>query len=286
MRKHTTFRWARWILVALVVLWSLFPVYWALNTGLMSNLSAMSTPSHWFPSPLNLSNYRQLLGIHLSAANPADLWPSFGRSALNTLVECGVSTIVTVVLATISSYAFARMEFRLKNVFFYGILFTLMLPAYATLIPLYRIMSQLGLVNTYTGIVLVYVSGFLPLAMWILYTNFASIPRALEEAAFIDAATPFGALTRIILPLAKPGITAAAIIAFLTAWGQFIFPLVLSSDISTSPLTIFIVNLQGNHTSSFSLINATGVLTILVPGLIVVFLNRYIVSGILAGAVK
>lgn len=277
--------WGRGVAVVVIIIWSLFPVYWALNTSLMNNATAQAIPAHWWPTGLSGSNYRELLGIHASG-NITNMWPQFGRSLLNTVVECGVSTVVTVILATIASYAFARMQFRLKTWLFYGVLFTLMLPAYATLIPLYRIMSHIGLVNTYTGIVLVYVSGFLPLAMWILYTTFSSIPHSLEEAAFVDGATPLGALVRIMLPIAKPGITAAAIIAFLTAWGQFLFPLVLSSDLRSEPLTVFITSLQGQHISNYSLINAAGVLTILIPILIVVFLNRYIISGILAGAVK
>lgn len=286
MPNKLILRAAKWLGLAFIVVWSLFPIYWAFNTSLMSNLSAQSVPAQWIPSPLNLSNYRQVFGIHLSTANPSNLWPSFSRSLINIVIECGVSTFVTIVIATLASYAFARMKFPLKNFLFYGVLFTLMLPAYATLIPLYHIMSSWNLVNTYLGIILVYVSGFLPLAMWILYTTFSSIPLSLEEAAFIDGSTRWGALVRIVIPIAKPGITAASIITFLVSWGQFIFPLVLSSDLKTEPLTVFITTLQGEHISSFSLINAVGVLTILVPALIVIFMNRFIISGMLAGSVK
>ena len=106
----------------------------------------------------------------------------------------------------------------------------LLLPAYATLIPLYRIMSGLGLVNTYLAVILVYTSGFLPLATWLLYNYFSSVPRSLEEAAFVDGASWLRALTRIVIPVAAPGIAAAAIITFLLGWAQFLFPLVLTSD--------------------------------------------------------
>jgi multiple sugar transport system permease protein len=279
-------RVGRWAMVAFIVVWSLFPVYWAANTSLMTNYQAQSTPAHFLPNPLTLSAYRQLFGVHLSALNPNNLWPDFSRSLVNIVVECGATTVFTVAFAALASYAFARMEFRGKTALFYGVLFTLMLPAYATLIPLYRLMSDVGLVNTYTGIVLVYISGFLPLAMWILYAYFSAIPVALEEAAVIDGASRMAVFTRIILPLAKPGLTATAIIAFLSGWSQFLFPLVLSTDLSTEPLTVFITTLQGERLTQFPLINATGVLTILVPALIVVFLNRYIISGLLAGSVK
>jgi multiple sugar transport system permease protein len=159
-------------------------------------------------------------------------------------------------------------------------------PAYTTLIPLYRIMTTFGLVNTYTGIILVYVSGFLPLATWILYNYMSSLPIAIEEAGQVDGANRMQVLWHLVLPLARPGIISTAIITFLFAWGQFLFPLVLSSDLSTQPLTVVIASLEGRHVVPFTLLSAAGVLAIAVPALIAVTLNRYIVSGLLTGSVK
>lgn len=272
------------IAIALILLWSLFPIYWTLNTSLMTNDMAQSVPSHYLPTPPTLDNYAHMLGINVDPAS--NLWPQLSRSLVNITIECVASTIITVIIAIFGAYAFARMRFRFKNVIFYVVIATLALPAYATLIPLYQLMGSLGLVNTYRGIVLVYVSGFLPLALWIMYSYFSAIPVALEEAAFIDGASPLRTLFGIMLPLGLPGITATAIITFLSAWGQFLFPLVLSSDISTQPLTVFITSLAGQRTLPYTLLNATGILCIVVPAAIVMFLNRYIISGILAGGVK
>jgi len=272
------------IAIALILLWSLFPIYWTLNTSFMTNDTAQSVPAHYLPTPATLDNYAHMLGINVDPAS--NLWPQLSRSLVNITIECVASTIITVVIAVFSAYAFARMQFRFKNVIFYVVIATLALPAYATLIPLYQLMGSLGLVNTYRGIILVYVSGFLPLAMWIMYSYFSAIPVALEEAAFIDGASPLRTLFGIMLPLGLPGITATAIITFLSAWGQFLFPLVLSSDISTQPLTVFITSLAGQRTLPYTLLNATGILCIVVPAAIVMFLNRYIISGILAGGVK
>ncbi len=272
------------IAIALILLWSLFPIYWTLNTSFMTNDMAQSVPSHYLPTPPTLDNYAHMLGINVDPAS--NLWPQLSRSLINITIECVASTIITVIIAIFGAYAFARMRFRFKNVIFYVVIATLALPAYATLIPLYQLMGSLGLVNTYRGIVLVYVSGFLPLALWIMYSYFSAIPVALEEAAFIDGASPLRTLFGIMLPLGLPGITATAIITFLSAWGQFLFPLVLSSDISTQPLTVFITSLAGQRTLPYTLLNATGILCIVVPAAIVMFLNRYIISGILAGGVK
>jgi multiple sugar transport system permease protein len=159
-------------------------------------------------------------------------------------------------------------------------------PPYTTLIPLFRILASVRLVNTYTGIVLVYVSGFLPLATWILQNYMAALPISLEEAGQMDGASRMQVLWRIVLPLARPGIISTAIITFLFAWAQFLFPLVLTSDDSTQPLTVVIAALQGRHVVPSTLLNAAGVLAIAVPAALALIFNRYIVNGLLAGSTK
>jgi multiple sugar transport system permease protein len=265
----------RWIGVAFVLLWSLGPLYWALNTSLQTNAQVSAKPAHYLPPTPNLSNYFTLL------SGSSDIASSIRRSLLNIFIECGASTVITVALAALAAYAFARMKFRGRNVLFYAVLVTMAFPAYTTLIPLYQIMTNLGLVNTYTGIVLVYVSGFLPLATWILHNYMASLPIALEESAQVD-----GASRMQVFWHTRPGIVSTAIITFLFAWSQFLFPLVLSSDLSTEPLTVAIAALQSRHILPFSLMSAAGMLAVSVPALIALIANRYIVSGMLAGGVK
>jgi len=266
--------------VAFILLWTLVPLYWVLSTSLQTDAQVSAKPSNYLPPTPTLSNYLTLL------RGSGDIATSIRQSTVNICVECAASTVITVVLAALAAYAFARMRFRGRRVLFYSALATMALPAYSTLIPLYRIMSTLGLVNTYTGIVLVYVSGFLPLATWILYNYMSSLPMALEEAGQVDGATRMQVLWHVVLPLARPGIVSTAIITFLSAWAQFLFPLVLSSDLSTEPLTVAIAALAGRHTVPYSLMSAAGVVAIAVPAVIAVVLNRYIVNGLLAGSVK
>ncbi len=268
----------RWVGVGLILIWTLVPVYWAVKTSLQTEGDARAIPAQYVPRNPTLQNYATLL------TGDGDVPAQIRRSALNIVVECGVATIVTVLLATLAAYAFARMQFRGRNVAFYAVLATMAFPAYTTLIPLYRLMSLLGLVNTYTGIVLVYVSGFLPLATWVLHNYFASLPAGIEEAGLVDGAHRLQVLWHLLLPLARPGIISTALITFLFAWGQFLFPLVLSSDLSTQPLTIVIAALQGRHVVPSTLLNAAGVLAIIVPALLALAFNRYIVDGLLAGS--
>jgi multiple sugar transport system permease protein len=269
-------RIARWAGFAVVLLWSLVPIYWSVKTSLETESAANA--QNYVPLHPTLNNYAALL------TQNGDLPGQIRRATLNIVIECGAATIVTVVLATLAAYAFARMKFRGRQALFYAVLATMAFPAYTTLIPLYKIMSDFSLVNTYTGIVLVYVSGFLPLATWILHNYFANMPIGLEEAALIDGASRLRVLRYIVLPLARPGIISTALITFLFAWAQFLFPLVLSTDSSTQPLTVVIAALQGRHVVPSTLLNAAGVFAIAVPALLALGFNRYIVNGLLAGS--
>ena len=272
--------WVRRMGVLFLLVWSLVPLYWVLNISLQTDAQISAKPANYLPPTPSLSNYLSLI------SGTGELPDAVRRSMVNISVECGVATVVTVLLSTLAAYAFARMKFRGRRILFYSVLATMAFPAYTTLIPLYRIMTAFGLVNTYTGIILVYVSGFLPLATWIMFNYMSSLPISIEEAAQVDGAGRMKVLWHVVLPLARPGIISTAVITFLFAWGQFLFPLVLSSDLSTQPLTVVIASLQGRHTVPFSLLSAAGVFAMGVPALIAVMLNRYIVSGLLTGSVK
>jgi multiple sugar transport system permease protein len=269
--------------ILVILLWSLFPLYWALNTSLTNLSAADSVPAHYFPSPLVTGSYQQAFGVGGAGNGIAS---QLGHSLLNSVIESGGAMIITVVIAVFAAYAFARLRFRFKRTIFVSVLATLLLPAYATLIPLYRIMASLSLVNTYLAVILVYVSGFLPLAIWILYNYFNSIPPELEEAAFVDGASPVRALLRVVVPVAMPGIASAAIIAFLLGWAQFLFPLVLTTDLSTQPVTVIVAALNEQRIVPFPLLMACGVLAAAIPGVLALILNRYIVEGITGGSLK
>jgi multiple sugar transport system permease protein len=270
----------RWFGIAFILLWSLIPIYWTINTSLQTEAQAGTRPAHYFPPTPTVKNYATLLG------GSGGIPDQIRQSALNIVIECCAATIVTVVLSTLAAYAFARMRFRGRNLLFYAVLATMAFPAYTTLIPLYRIMSDFRLVNTYTGIVLVYVSGFLPLATWIMYNYMNSLPAAIEEAGLVDGASRMQILRHVLLPLTMPGIISTAIITFLFSWTQFLFPLVLSTDLSTEPLTVVVQALQGQHIVPTTLLSAAGVIAIAVPAVIGLTLNRYIVNGLLTGSVK
>jgi multiple sugar transport system permease protein len=271
--------WLRWIVIGVMLLWSLFPVYWAINTSFMTNGAAQSTPVHWAPVPGTFSNYAQALSNGPVAGQVL-------RSLANSTVEAVGTTIATLAVAVLGGYAFARLRFRFRRLLFYTVLATLALPGLATLIALYKLASYVHLDNTYLGIILVYTSGAVPLGLWIMHNAFNAIPVSLEEAAWIDGAGRFRTFRTIALPLARTGVAAAGIITFLFSWSQFTFPLVLSNGITTEPITVLLPALVATRQVAFTLENSVAVLAILIPAALVLLLNRWIVSGLLAGGVK
>jgi len=266
--------------VAFLFFWSILPVYWVINTSFQTDAQISDVPSNLVPPTPTLNNYRALL------IGDGELQHLIRRSTLNIFIECISATAITVGLASLAAYAFARMQFKGRKFFLFIVMMTMAFPTYTTLIPMYRIMAMLHLVNTFLGIILCYVSGFLPLATWILFSYMQSLPSAVEEAGAVDGASRMQIFRMIVLPLTIPALASTAVITFLFAWAQFIFPLVLASDESTQPLTVIIAAIQGRHVVPYSLLSTAGVLALSVPAVIALLANRFIVSGLISGSVK
>ncbi|WP_339763221.1 carbohydrate ABC transporter permease [uncultured Hoeflea sp.] len=268
--------------------WSLGPVYWALVTSLTPPTDLVSDSLHLWPQNLTLEHYGKLFGAtSLSQGNEVQsVWPQFSSAFVNSLVTALGATVLTVIIAAFGAYAFVRMPFPGTGILFAIIVATMAIPAYTVMIPLYRLMITLNWIDTYTGIILIYVSAFLPLALWLMRSIYQSLSPSLEEAAFLDGASRTYTFIHIVLPIAMPGLIAAAILTFLNAWGQFMVPLVFSPTLATKPLTVLIPEFVTRNYIDYGLMNAAGIIAIVPPVLIVVFLNRFLVSGLTAGATK
>ncbi|SNB73937.1 carbohydrate ABC transporter membrane protein 2, CUT1 family [Arboricoccus pini] len=274
--------------VLLLLLWSLGPIYWSLVSSLMRPADLVADPPHYLPPVWTFEHYGKLLGATSSyfGTEIQSVWPQFKRALINSIVTSGAATIVTVLLAALGGYAFARLRFPGRDLTFALITATLAIPAYTVMIPLYRIMVAAGLIDTYLGVTLIYASAFLPLALWLMRSFYAVLPASLEEAAALDGAGRLYTLFRIVMPLAAPGLIAAALLTFLSAWGQFVVPLVFSPTLGTKPLTVLIPEFVGKNYVDYGLMNAAGMLSIIPPVLLVLLLNRYLIRGLTAGATK
>lgn len=277
-----------YVAVAILLLWSLGPVYWSFATSVTPPNALVSSELRLWPENATLEHYAKLFGAtSISQGNEVQsVWPQFSRAFANSVVTSLAATILTVIIAAFGAWAFVRLRFPGRDTMFVIVVATLGVPAYTVMIPLYRIMIGAGLVDTYLGITLIYVSAFLPLALWLMRSVYQAMPLSLEEAAWLDGASKLYTLVRIVLPLAGPGLMATAILTFLSAWGQFMVPLVFSPTLTTKPLTVLIPEFVTRNYVDYGLMNAAGIVAIVPPVLLVIFLNRFLVQGLMAGASK
>ncbi|MGR8926981.1 MULTISPECIES: carbohydrate ABC transporter permease [Rhizobium] len=274
-----------WTGVVVLLIWSLGPIYWTIASSVTPSDDFSTRPINFFPQHFTLDHYSRLLGINIARIGGVEVFKQFRAALLNSMVTSIAATLLCVAISSLGAYAFTRLQFPGRKVLFVAVVATLAIPAYAVLIPLYQIMIKLHLVDTYVGVSLIYVSAFLPLSLWLLRSVFEALPIALEEAAQLDGAGRLYIFFNIVLPLAGPGLTAAAILTFLGAWGQYLVPLIFSPQ-ATKPLTVLIPEFVTKNFIDYGLITASGSIAIVIPALVVIFLNRYLVSGLLAGSVK
>ncbi len=285
MKQSLSHRLLIWAGIAVLLIWSLGPIYWTLASSITPTEDFSARPIHFFPQHFTLDHFSRLFGIDIARIGGVQVWSQFRSALINSIVTSVAATILCVATSALGAYAFTRIRFPGRSFLFGAVVATLAIPGYAVLIPLYRIMISLHLVDTYVGVALIYVSAYLPLSLWLLRSVFEALPIALEEAAQLDGAGRLYIFFNIVLPLAGPGLTAAAILTFLGAWGQYLVPLIFSPQ-ATKPLTVLIPEFVTKNFIDYGLITASGSIAIIIPALVVIFLNRYLVSGLLAGSVK
>ena len=211
---------------------------------------------------------------------------SFFAALASSVVQAVGTTLLTLLLALPAAYAFARLRFRGAKVLLSVITVTLAVPVYLVLIPLFQLETSTGQINTQQGVILVLTSAALPLAIWILRSHIVTLPADLESAALLDGAGTARLLGSIILPLVAPGIVAAAVVTFLASWGAFLVPLVYANTTGTEPLTVLIPTFASKFSSDYGLQSAAGLIAVLPPVVLVVLLQKHLLSGLLKGATK
>jgi ABC-type glycerol-3-phosphate transport system permease component len=256
---------------------SAFPILWVLITSLKQRGEIFTeTPDLW-PNNPDFGRYADVL-----------LDSGVGRALVNSLLVAGVSTVLGVVIAAFAGYAVARFAFPFRRAFMVAILTTQMFPLVVLIIPLFIVMRRAELLGTYVGLIIVYLAFTVPLAVWILRGFIETIPVELEEAALVDGATRFGAMRRIVLPLALPGLATCATFSFINAWNEFMFALTFMTRERGKTVTAGIASVSGAslYDVPWGPLSAAVVLaTLPLVGLVLVFEKR-ITSGLTGGAVK
>ncbi len=253
----------------------LFPFYWMTITSLKSEDQMRSLVSMFWPSPVVLDNFRQLL-------TRTDFVAWFGNSAIVAIS----STLLATAIGTLGAYALARLRFLGRASMSSAVLITYLVPPSILFIPLYAQMRSLGLADSRAGLIAAYPSFTVPFVTWLLMGYFESIPVELEESAMIDGATRFGAFRRIILPLAAPGVLAAALFAFTQAWNEFLYALVFITDVKLRTLPVGLSTFITGDVYGWGYLMAGAVLTTLPVIAAYIYLQKYMVEGLTAGSVK
>ncbi len=265
------------IVVALVVLVvnGVYPLVWIFLTSIKNELELTQVPITYFPQTPNFGNYAQVF-----QAQP------FARFFLNSLVISSLSTVLCVTVAAFAAYALARLRLRYRRIISIIIVAASMFPIVSLIVPLFQIMRGLGWLNTYWSLIIPYATFSLPISTLVLTAFFQGIPEDLESAAMIDGCSRFGALWRVIVPLAAPGVVTAAILAFVNSWNEFLLALTFNSapDMKTVPVGVMLY--QGEFSFPWPLISAAIIITIIPIMVLILIFQRRIISGLTAGGVK
>lgn len=258
--------------VGMILVWA-FPVIWVILTSLKSRTEIFTIPPTLFFMP-TLEHY-------VAALTDQDIMPSI----VNSLVLAIGTTVLTLAVAVPAGYAFARVNFRFRNQLSFFALMTQMAPPIGLIIPYFFLLNQIGMLDTYAGLITIHMTLTVPFSIWLMITYFQGMPTSLEEAATVDGASPFQTFFKIVLPNVWGGVGVTAIFAFIESWNEFLYAVVLTgSETKTAPVAIF--GFLAAEESRYGPFTATGVM-IMAPVIIVALLaQRHIIKGMTLGATK
>ncbi|MGH7960460.1 MAG: carbohydrate ABC transporter permease [Candidatus Binatia bacterium] len=267
-------RWGLLAGVGVLIIATLFPVYWVLVASVTPEAQLFAAPA-LFPTNPVLDHYRALFAER-------DFWVPLR----NSLVVAGTTTLFCVIVGSLCAYALARLRFCWKAPILGVILAVTMFPQIAIVSPLYLLLRALRLINTYPGLILPYLTFAMPLTIWLLVGFFRQLPRELEEAAMVDGAGRLRTLWEIILPLSLPGLATTAILTFVYCWNEFLFALAFTLGPERQTVPVAIALFRGQYQVSWGQVLAAAIVATLPITLLILIFQRRIVQGLTAGAVK
>lgn len=264
-------------LLALLFVYTAFPIYWAVNTSLLAPPELSAVPAKYVPAPPRFDSYLAVLRSDI-----------FLAGLRNSIIVAGGATAISLAAGSLAACALGRYRFRGRTAFFYIILSMTMFPQIAVVGAMFEMVTALGLFNTRIALILSYLLMTLPFTVWVLASFFRSLPRELEESAYVDGAGPLQTFWLILLPLSAPGLVTTGLLAFIQTWNEYLFALSFTSDSRARTVPVVVANFSGEtqYAIPWGEIMA-GSLVATVPLIILVFIfQRRIVAGMTAGAVK
>ena len=271
-------------LVLLAAAYLVTPFLWVVAASFKPGAEAVQ--AHWIPRQPTLDNYA--LYLH-AAGNSAEIGAAtarqFPRALGNSLLIAGTVTLVNLSLGALAAYGLARLEFPGKLALLLFYLGSRSVPGVAIMIPMYLVVRGYGLLDTHAAVVLAHATFTLPFSIWMLKGYFQTVPVELERAARVDGCSRLGALVRVFLPVAVPGLVAVGIFSFIASWGEFLFALLFTSTIHSKTVTVLASDFAQELQVSWAVVAAGGVLAVLPPVVLAFVFQRFIIHGI-GGAVK
>ena len=271
------------LLMVPILLFIYAPITWLLISSISTRADLLAVPPRFFPAAPTLKNY---LSILVPGSAVSEVARTFKVTLANSLLVSIITTAICLIIGSLAAYALARLHLRYKSRFIIGILSVRMIPEISLVIPLFVAAATLGWLDKPIVLIVTYLSFALPFAIWMLTTFFESVPLELEDAALIDGSSRLNTLFRIILPLAAPGIVSTALFIFLLAWDEFFFALIFTSSVAAKTVPVAIAEFTGRYAVDITAMMTGGVLAALPPVILALIFQRYIVSGLSAGAVK
>jgi multiple sugar transport system permease protein len=280
MREASTRERILWIVTgALIILYCLFPVAWL--TSLSLKAPADLNDRQFLPTDPSFENYKQIL----PGGSAAELFMPALRNSIGIAL---IATLIAVVLAMFAAYAIARLDFPGKRLILTSALAVAIFPVVSIVTPLFNLWRNVGLYDTWPGLIIPYLSLTLPLSIWTMSAFFREIPWEMEQAAQVDGATPWQAFRRVIVPLAAPGVFTTAIISFFIAWNDFVYGISLTSTSAARPVPAALSFFTGESqfVQPIGAISAAAIIVTIPVVILVLIFQRRIVAGLTAGAVK
>jgi trehalose/maltose transport system permease protein len=266
-----------WLLIAFILVYTLFPFYWAVVSSITPTNDLYVYPVRFWPQSFTWEHYQAVFENG-----------GFMRALLNSTIVSFGTVILALLLGTLAAYAMGRLKFRGRTPILYLILSMTMFPAIAIIGSLFTFMQQFELYNTLHGLIIVYLTFSLPFIVWVLTNFFRAMPPELEQAALVDGATPMRALWQILLPMAVPGLVTTGLLAFIAAWSEYLFALTFTIGDNARTVQVAIASFTGNQQFELPFAKRMAAAVVVTLPLIVgvLIVQRRIVSGLTAGAVK
>ena len=288
MKRGTPKKVAVYLLAFLISLFFLAPFYWLIISSVSPLYELTTRPPHWFPEDLDFSRILMFLdllpfGAGITSGQYQETAFKVLSGMRNSLIISSSVTAITLVLASMAAYSISRLSFRHRNKLFLMLLSVMIIPPVVLVFPLFITFKIMGLLDSYLALILTYNIFTMPFAVWILKQYFDTIPRELEEAAYVDGCSKLGVVFRIFIPVAAPGVIAAGIFTFMLCWSEFLFAIVFTKSIEVMPLTVIV---GGLGERVYSELSAAGIYTALPPIVIILVFQRFLVRGLTAGSVK